>query len=110
MDQMPARWKRALGRKPLHQAWVAEIVGKRRRFLGYKITSGPEQHSKDVFRVYLLEAGRVYEVSAPLDWKCCDRYFCTVTMDGQIRRLTREEVDAWMPESEGQRPTSGSTC
>lgn len=89
------------------RAWCAEITGMRgrgyvRRFLHGKkdYTRSNSKGSRGIYWLYLLEAGRIYEVSAPLSWKRHDRYFCWVLPDGTIERITKEVVDAWLTGSE----------
>jgi hypothetical protein len=51
-------------------------------------------HTRGVYKYYWLECGDgyVYEVSAPLSWRRVDRYFCVVTIDGEIQRVDEEYV------------------
>ncbi len=78
-------------------AWVAELTPSGRRFLrgATDYTFSNSAGSRGIFRWYTLESGRVYEVSAPVDWHRADRYLCRVTDDGDIVRLTQEEAVAW---------------
>lgn len=84
--------------------WVAEIIGRDqvyrygRRFLrgtrNYKYANAAG--TRGIFTWYILESGRVYEVKSPQTWSRTDRYFCRVTDDGDIVRITKEEVDEWI--------------
>jgi hypothetical protein len=84
------------------QAWVAEIIGLDgegkfvRSYLpgrtDYSRAKGRGQ--RGVFRYYILESGRVYDVAEQTDRARFDRYYCTVDEDGDIVRLEREEVRA----------------
>lgn len=90
--RMPKRW------------WVAEIAGPDQKY-GYQRTflrceakdysSTNSTGTRGAKAVYVLDEGRLYEVSAPQSWSSTDRYFCTVTL-GEIVRLSREEVDKRM--------------
>jgi len=85
------------------RCWVAEIVGVDARF-GFDrefvlcktdYAKANSAGSRGVHHWFILESGKVYEVSAPKTWKRTDRYFCTVTDDGEIVTLEREAVDEW---------------
>lgn len=92
VGDMPARW------------WVAKIAGRdqkyryRREFLrGFKDYDRANScGSRGVEMVYTLDQGCVYEVQSPQTWARNDRYFCRVDDGGEIQRITREEVDAWL--------------
>lgn len=80
--------------------WVAEVIGLsphfgvKRQFLGcHKDYSRANSvGSRGVYAYYVVESGHIYEVSEPLSWKKVDQYFCTVDGDGEIVRLTIEDV------------------
>lgn len=84
--------------------WCAELTGLdarygfARRFLPGKkdYARGNGRGSRGVHVYYTLESGHLYEVCAPVSWKHDDRYCCTVTEDGTIVRMTREETQAWL--------------
>ena len=65
------------------RAWVAKISwgfnGIEREFLNparnYQNSNGPG--SRGIFLYYWLPDG-IYEISAPINWKKVDRYFCMV--------------------------------
>lgn len=86
------------------RSWCAEIAGRderfgyRRVFLRYKrdYRESNSKGSRGVYKFYILESGHIYEVSAPKSWRHVDRYFCKVTEDGGIVRLSANEVDAWL--------------
>jgi hypothetical protein len=85
--------------------WVAEITGFHptykfeRRFLkGYKdYSEANSKGSRGIFVSFYPEYGKIYEVKAKYSWGSDDRYFCTFDENG-CRRLTREEVVAWISE------------
>jgi hypothetical protein len=76
-------------------AWVAEIIGTdpkykfNRQFLRFKkdYSRANSVGSRGVYANYILESGKVYEIK---DHK--DRYYCTVTDNGNIVRLSEDEV------------------
>lgn len=80
-------------------AWVAEITGLdhkykyKRNFLPYKkdYSRSNSVGSRGVYAVYILETGKIYEIK---DHK--DRYYCTVTDNGNIVRLSEDEVKEWL--------------
>lgn len=80
--------------------WVAEIVGVSAHFgierqfvrCNKDYSKANSVGSRGVYAFYVVESGKVYEVSEPLTWKKTDQYFCTVSDDGEIVRLTIEEV------------------
>ncbi len=88
------------GRLSPSPCWVAEIVavspysGLDRRFLhrNKDYSEANSVGSRGVYAYYILESGKIYEVSEPLTWKKTDRYLCTVTPDGEIEKLDMETV------------------
>ena len=86
-----------------HRDWVAKITGFNkkhgfaREFVRPKIDYAKSNSvgSRGVYANYVLDDGCIYEVSAPQSWKRTEKYFCSV-YDGEIVRITREEVDMWL--------------
>lgn len=86
-------------RKP----WVAEILGSdsiyrlKRRFVpanwSRKYANGA--HSRGVVLWFVLKPNTYYEVKSPTSWRSHDRYFCRVNDDGEILKISREEVVEW---------------
>jgi len=85
--------------------WVAEIVGRHprykyeRRFLRPRIDyrKASSTANRGVWFWWTLESGRIYEIWRRTSWRYGrDHRFVTVTEDGDIQDLTREEVDAWL--------------
>jgi len=80
--------------------WVARIFGSDGRggwarvfVSGSKDYSGSNSVGSRGIRVtYFLEEGPIYEVSSPQTWSSTERYFVRI-IDGQPRRLTKEEVE-----------------
>jgi hypothetical protein len=85
---------------PPPRQWCAELigVGADGELLGARLrgkrdyTDANGIGSRGVSVYYLLESGRLYEVSAPRTWRHTEHYYCTVTDAGAIERLTEEEV------------------
>ena len=86
------------------EVWVAEIVGfdpkykYRRSFLRPRMdfSKANSKLSRGVMKWYVLDSGRTYEVSQRTSWKHLHRYFCFVDVDGNIVKIDKEEVDAWL--------------
>lgn len=80
-------------------AWVAEITGTdpklkfKREFLRFKkdYSRSNSVGSRGVYANYILESDHIYDVK---DHK--DRYYCTVTDNGNIVRLSEDEVREWL--------------
>lgn len=87
------------------KAWVAEVRSGVRGRLSYDFLRYTRDYgrmrtvSRGIYRHYVLESDKVYEVCAPLSWRKSDRYFCRVTEAGDIERITREDVNAWLSQS-----------
>ena len=91
------------GTKTTHRDWVAEIKGKDSRY-GYErvfvngiadYTYANGKGTRGVYINYVLDDGRIYEVSEPITWKETDRYFCKV-VSGEIIKITEREVEKWL--------------
>lgn len=89
-----------VGGVPPRSSWVAEITGPdekyglRRVFLRPKLdySRANAQGSRGIFAEYILESGHIYDVLSRVTWKRSERYFCTVSDDGDIVNLS--EYDA----------------
>jgi hypothetical protein len=98
-DAMPELSEIVIG-KNSPSGWVAEISGLdpkfryARIFLKRKIdySRSNAKGSRGVYAEYILESGRLYEVKYQTSWKNGERYFCTVTDDGDILRLKEEDM------------------
>lgn len=81
--------------------FVAEITGfhskfkYERKFLRCKkdYRNANNKGSRGVYAFYILESGKIYDIKHPYSWKNHDRYFCTVDDNGDIKILTKEQVD-----------------
>lgn len=84
--------------------WVAEITGRNPKFkLSRSFVPSKRDYSKanskgsrGIYLWYILESGKLYEVYKMSSWKGTDRYFCTVTPKGEIKRMNKEEVEQWL--------------
>lgn len=100
--------ERLMGKYPASH-WVAEITGfddkfgYQRIFLPYNkdYSHANSKGSRGVYAHYILEQGRIYEVKEPISWKNTIRYFCTVDADGDIVKITKEDVDECLNEISG---------
>jgi hypothetical protein len=84
---------------PYSDTWAAEIVGvdaiykfKRKFIRGKKDYSYASGSGKGIFLEWVLESGRIYEISRKASRKYSERLFCTVTDEGIIQNLSEEEV------------------
>jgi hypothetical protein len=93
-----------VGKPPPASCWVAEITGYDRRYgLSRSFLRGQDDYSsanstgsRGVYRIYILESGRYYEVKCRITWKKDDRYFCKVTEAGEIIHVEQLEIDQWL--------------
>lgn len=89
-----------VGGVPPRSSWVAEITGPdekyglRRVFLRPKLdySRANAQGSRGIFAEYILESGHIYEVLSRVSWRRDERYFCTISDDGDVVELS--EADA----------------
>ena len=99
----PGLGDQVIGQDP-DSIWIAEIIGyndrseyQRRYLRGRRdYTKANSKGSRGVFMWYILEAGKTYEVSSRASWSRMDRYFCIVSPEGDIIRISKEEGDAWL--------------
>jgi hypothetical protein len=105
MDGAQAGLGRAVtGSTGNRRPWVARITGKdpkyglRREFLPSNLQRKRQNSnaSRGVELWFLLEAGQLYEVKHHVSWRTTDRYFCTATESGEVKRLTTQEAEAWL--------------
>lgn len=85
------------------RSWCAEIIGRDTRY-GYQrvflrckkdYRESNSKGSRGIYKLYILESGdHIYEVSCPVSWRNTDRYFCRVSDDGDIVRLTESDIVA----------------
>lgn len=89
---------------PKRNYWVAQIIGTdaqfayNRQFIkprkDYRKSNRPG--SRGVYLWYTLESSKVYEVKRPVSRQRFERFFCTVTETGEIKQITKDEVDEWL--------------
>jgi hypothetical protein len=80
--------------------FVAEINGIDKKFGFSRVfINGKKDYSetnskgsRGVKAIYILESGKIYEVKHKVSWKSFDRYFCIVADEGEIKKITRNEV------------------
>lgn len=63
------------------------------------LPSQPDYHPDSragVCVYYLLDSDHVYAVQEPLFRRRMDSYYCTVSRDGDIVRLSEQEARAWL--------------
>lgn len=100
----PGTSKAVVGHARPRMPWVAEIVGRdpkfrySRKFLkaNWQRKRSNGNGSRGVELWFTLESGKVYEVKSPQTWKHTDHYFCTVSEDGDVIRISEYEVDEWV--------------
>lgn len=84
--------------------WVAEITGRHPKFkLSRQFLSSKRDYSKSngrgsrgVYLWYILESGKLYQVDEMVSRRNRERYFCTVTPEGEIKIVGNEEVEEWL--------------
>lgn len=89
---------------PISGPWVAEITGRHpklkyeRTFLrpSTDYSKANSKGSRGVYRWFVLESDKLYQVHAHTSWKNSGRYFCSVTEAGDIYTLNDEEVEEWL--------------
>lgn len=95
---------RLAGWKSSRRPWVAEIVGKfpsgklDREFIDGKngYLHSNSKGSRGVNVVFILETNKLYQVHFYSSWKSCCEYFCAVTENGDIKKLTESEANEWL--------------
>ncbi|MFA5348517.1 MAG: hypothetical protein WC294_10290 [Methanoregula sp.] len=86
-----------------YPCWCAEIKGFGIKFrFDREFIQGKNDYSRanskgtrGIFCYYILESDHIYEVKEPLSWSRAERYFCRVSDDGEIVRITEKEVEAF---------------
>lgn len=92
------------GKLPSRKPWVAKIAGTdlkfcyTREFIRGKIqrlkSNGTGSRGIEIW--FLLESGFIYQARHFTSWKSEEKFFCKVTEDGDIERISKEEVDEWL--------------
>ena len=96
------------------RCWAAEILAPHpiyefcREFLCYEkdYENANSVGSRGVEAIYILESGKVYEISAATSWAKTRRYFAMVSESGDICEIDKREVNRWL---EQQSARSAST-
>jgi hypothetical protein len=77
--------------------WVADITDERRVLRYNKDASQANSaFTRGVYLWFILESGRLYEVFEMLSWTRTAKYWCTVTENGDIQKLSFEEKEQWL--------------
>lgn len=85
-DRMPWRhgvWELSFGK-------AVPMMGK------WDYSKANSKGSRGVYIHYILESGKLYQVADPRSWKRTEHYFCTVSADGDIVKMTQEEAGQWL--------------
>lgn len=99
----PGLGKKVIG-KSNGKPWVAEITGRdpnfkyKRHFLApnWDYSKANSKGSRGVYLWYVIESGRLYEVSHKVSWSTAEKYFCAVTENGEIYYLNNDEAEEWL--------------
>jgi len=51
--------------------------------------------TRGIRQIYILQAGPIYSISAPISWKKLDQYYCRIQCS-QIIRMNIYQVIAWL--------------
>lgn len=92
------------GATPGSKPWAAEITGRdpkfkfSRKFINpnWDYSESNSKGSRGVKLWFTLESGKLYEISHRVSWKRTERFFATVTEDGDIKHLTDQEAQEWL--------------
>jgi hypothetical protein len=98
-EAIPGAGEIVVGNFP-KRAWVAKIVGKSKKYKFDRVfVRGKKDYSqansvgsRGIYIWYFLEPGFFYEVSEPVSWKNTNRFFCKVDCEGNIIKISEEEV------------------
>jgi hypothetical protein len=80
--------------------WAAEIVGFDKKYKYQRIflrgkkdyTYANGKGSRGIYLEWILESGHIYDIKRRVSWSRCERFFCTVTENGDIERLDEKDV------------------
>ena len=80
--------------------WIAEIIGFHTKYKYDRVfLKGKKDYSRSnskgsrgVYASYLLESGKLYDVKSKISWKRSERYYCRVEENGDIKRISEEEL------------------
>ncbi len=82
--------------------WVAEVY-KMGVYIAFNYLNGKRDYtnsnskrSRGVMVCYILESNKLYAVYHKTSWRSSEKYFCAVTENGDIYRLTNEEALEWL--------------
>ena len=97
-------YRKIAGVRYSSSSWVAEIFDfdtkyrYKRKFLPAKkdYRHANKNASEGVLAEYILESGHIYEVKHSITKYKTERYFCTVSDNGDVIKLTEKEVIDWL--------------
>lgn len=92
-----------------HKYWAAEVSGidikgdLTKTFLNGKKSYAESngRGTRGVYIFYTLDDGHLYEISEPVSWNRYVHYFCRVSAEGEIIRMSKEEAFAWLKSRSG---------
>lgn len=90
-------------RSPRPHPWVAQITGFHQKYKFnrvfmdgvYDYSFARKSGGRGIYIYYALPPG-VYDVYYPISWKHEDRYYALVDDDGNITRISKEDVEQWL--------------
>jgi hypothetical protein len=93
-----------MGNHIIRRPWIAEIFGTdknfkfKRNFLkgNWQRKRSNSTGSRGVEIWFTLVSGKLYEAKSFKSWRSIDRYFCIITNDGNVNRLTEIEAMEWL--------------
>lgn len=82
--------------------WVAEVY-KMGVYVAFNYLNGKRDYtnsnskrSRGVMVCYTIESNKLYAVYHKTSWRSSEKYFCAVTENGDIYKLTNEEALEWL--------------
>lgn len=71
-------------------AWIVSRVHGRRDY-----SRANSRGTRGVMVNHIIESGALYRVKEPVSWRSMAHYFVSVTADGGLLRMTKEEALEW---------------
>jgi len=82
--------------------WVAEVY-KMGEYVAFNYLNGKRDYtnsnskrSRGVMVCYTIESNKLYAVYQKTSWRSSEKYFCAVTENGDIYKLTNAEAMEWL--------------
>lgn len=82
--------KKAVAQKQDGTPFFEVIYGKR------DYSKANSKGSRGVYVWYILESGWLYYVKEPRSWKSVDFYWCAVTENGDVYKMSESEAQEWL--------------